>query len=404
MSGVPGASGRRGRVLAVTGTRAEYGLLTWVLRELAARPEVDLGLAVTGAHLSPEFGLTYREIEADGFRVDARVEMLLSSDSAVGIGKSLGLAVMGFAEALGRLRPHLLLLVGDRYETLAAAQAALIARVPVAHIAGGDVSEGAYDEAMRHAITKMAHLHFVTSAEAARRVRQLGEDPARIHLVGSPGIDFIKRSPLLGRGALEEALGFKLRPRNLLVTFHPTTLEGGAAAQLRELLTALDLLGPEVGVLLTKPNADVEGRALFPLIDAFVEGRPNCKAFVSMGHRNYLSAMAQVDVVVGNSSSGLYEAPSFGKPTVNLGDRQRGRLRATSVVDCVVEARAIAAAINAALVRDCQGVVNPYGEGDAAPKIARVVGELIGTASAVPGGDDGPDLTGLLKKRFKDLP
>jgi UDP-hydrolysing UDP-N-acetyl-D-glucosamine 2-epimerase len=387
----------RRRVLVVTGTRAEYGILYWVLRELGARPGLDLGVAVTGAHLSPDFGLTYREIEADGFRIDARVEMLLSSDSAVGVGKSLGLGVIGFAEALDRLRPDLLLLVGDRYEMLAAAQAALFAKIPVAHLAGGDTTEGAYDEAMRHAITKMAHLHFVTNADAARRVRQLGEDPAFIHLVGSPGIDFIKRASLLDRPALEAALGFRLRARNLLVTFHPATLERERATdQFGELLRGLDLLGGEVGVLLTKPNADVDGRVLSPMIDQYVARRPNCKAFVSMGHLNYLSAMAQVDVVVGNSSSGLYEAPSFGRPTVNVGDRQRGRLRAASVVDCPVDAEAIAEAVAAAFVQDCRGVSNPYGDGDASRKIADLI---------VASFDAGPDgLSALLKKRFQDLP
>jgi UDP-hydrolysing UDP-N-acetyl-D-glucosamine 2-epimerase len=381
------------RICVVTGTRAEYGLLYWVLEEIARAPALDLGILVTGAHLSPEFGLTYRDIEADGFRIDAKVEMLLSSDSAVGIAKSLALGVAGCAEAFDRMRPDLLLMCGDRYEVLAAAQAALIAKIPVAHIAGGDTTEGAYDEAIRHAVTKMSHLHFVTNAEAARRVRQLGEDPAHIYQVGSPGVDYIKRKPLLDRKQLEAAIGFSFRPRNLLVTFHPSTLDHASVTdQFRELLDGLDRLGPDVGVLLTKPNADVAGRSLFPLIDQYQASHPNVRAFVSMGHLNYLSAMAQVDAVVGNSSSGLYEAPSFKKPTVNVGDRQKGRLRAVSVIDCEVNADAIAAAIRTAFGKDCSEVRNPYGEGDASGKIVKVLSEL----------SDGA-LRGLIKKPFWDL-
>lgn len=381
------------RVCVVTGTRAEYGLLYWVLKEIAKTPGLELGIIVTGAHLSPEFGLTYREIEADGFRIDAKVEMLLSSDSAIGISKSLALGVAGCAEVIDRLRPDLLVLCGDRYEILAAAQAALIAKVPVAHIAGGDTTEGAYDEAIRHAVTKMSHLHFVTNRQAAQRVRQLGENPAHIYEVGSPGVDYLKRMPLLDRGQLEAALGFRFRARNVLVTFHPSTLDRARVTdQFHALLSALDLLGDDLGILLTKPNADVDGRTLFPMIDQYVAQHSNARAFVSMGHVNYLSAMAQVDAVVGNSSSGLYEAPSFRKPTVNVGDRQKGRLRAESVIDCEVTAEAIVAAVRAAFVKDCSQVSNPYGDGDASGKIAKV---LAGLTAA--------QLRDLIKKPFWDL-
>lgn len=376
------------KICVVTGSRAEYGLLSWLMREIAADPELDLQVVATGMHLSPEFGLTYRVIEEDGFSIDARVEMLLSSDTPVGIAKSVGLGVIGFADALERLRPDILVLLGDRYEILAAAQAALVARIPVAHIGGGDTTEGAFDEAIRHAITKMAHLHFVTNELSARRVRQLGENPAHVHNVGSPGLDQIRRLTLLTRQELEGALGFGFRERNLLITFHPVTLDREPAdAQFRELLTALDSLGDGVGLIFTKPNADTDGRVLIDMIEGYVAGRSNARAYTSLGQLRYLSAMAQVDAVVGNSSSGLYEAPSFGKPTVNIGDRQKGRLQAASVINCPASAPDIARAIGEALARDCAGTVNPYGDGDSSGRILRILKEV-------------GDPRALLKKHF----
>jgi UDP-hydrolysing UDP-N-acetyl-D-glucosamine 2-epimerase len=379
------------KICVVTGSRAEYGLLYWPMKEIQADPELQLQVVATGMHLSPEFGLTYRTIEADGFPIDAKVEMLLSSDTPVGVAKSMGLGVMGFADALDRLRPDMLLLLGDRYEIFAAAQAALVARVPVAHIAGGDVTEGAFDEAIRHSISKMAHLHFVTNEAAARRVRQLGENPGHIFNVGSPGIDAIKRLTLLDRGGLEQALDFRFRERNLLVTFHPVTLDAQSAeTQFRALLAALDGLGPEIGILFTKPNADTDGRAIAQLMEEYVAARPNARAYTSLGQLRYLSAMSQVDAVVGNSSSGLYEAPSFKKPTVNIGDRQKGRLQAASVINCEPEAEAIGKAILDALVLDCSGAVNPYGDGESSRRIREHLKQV-----AEPGG--------LLKKHFFDL-
>jgi UDP-N-acetylglucosamine 2-epimerase (non-hydrolysing)/GDP/UDP-N,N'-diacetylbacillosamine 2-epimerase (hydrolysing) len=376
------------KVCVVTGTRAEYGLLRGVMEGVRAHPGLALQLVVTGAHLSPEFGLTVREIEQDGFQVDERVEMLLSSDTAVGVTTSLGLGVIGFAGALDRLKPDLMLVLGDRYEIFAAVQAALVARVPVAHIAGGDTTEGAFDEAFRHGITKMAHLHFVTNAEAARRVRQLGEDPAQIHVVGSPGIDALLKAPLMSREALGASLGFDWKPTNLLITFHPATLDDRpAAAQLQALFDALDRLGPETGLLFTMPNADTEGRALRQQIEAYVAERPHARAYDSLGHLRYLSAMAVCDAVVGNSSSGLYEAPSFQKPTVNIGDRQKGRLKAISVIDCEPTADAIATALAQALRGAPEGVVNPYGDGHAAERIVGAIAQAT-------------DLKALLKKRF----
>lgn len=358
------------KIAIVTGSRAEYGLLYWLMKEIQGDPALQLQLIVTGMHLSPEFGSTFKVIEQDGFDIDARVEMLLSSDTPVAIAKSIGLGTIGFADALERLQPDILLVLGDRYEILAAVQAALVARIPVAHIAGGDTTEGAFDEAIRHSITKMAHLHFVTNADAARRVRQLGENPAAIFNVGSPGLDNLVRLKLLDRQTLENDLGFAFRDKNLLVTFHPVTLEAQSAeVQFAALLSALDRLGSDVGLVFTKPNADTDGRAIIRLLDDYVATRPHAKAFVSLGSLRYLSVMSQVDAVVGNSSSGLYEAPSFGKPTVNIGDRQKGRLQATSVINCAPLADEMEKAIIHALGMDCSGTVNPYGDGHSSVRI-----------------------------------
>ncbi len=382
----------RRKICAVSGSRADYGLVRPLLELLRDEPGFELQMVVTAMHLSPEFGLTYREIEGDGFAIDARVEMLLSSDTPVGTAKSIGLGTIGFGEAFEWLAPDLVLLTGDRFEMLAAAQAALVSRLPVAHVFGGDVTEGAFDEAIRHSITKMSHLHFVSNAESGRRVRQLGEDPARIFEVGSPGIDAIKQVPLLDRAALERDLEFALLPRNLLITFHPATLaDQPANRELAALLGALEHLGNDVGLIFTMPNADPSGRKLIDMILAFVADRPNARAYASLGQHAYLSALAVVDAVVGNSSSGLYEAPSFDTPTVNIGERQKGRLRATSVIDCRPQTEAIAAAIEEALARDVSGTVNPYGDGTAARKI---VERLTGVS----------DWTALLRKRFFDLP
>ncbi len=355
----------------VTGARSDYGLLCWVMRAIAADRELALTTYVTGMHLSPEFGATVQAIEADGFVIDERVEMLLSSDSPVGIAKSLGLGVIGFADALARKRPDWLLVLGDRFETLAAVEAAMIARIPVAHIAGGDLTEGVMDDAFRHAITKMAQVHFVTNSEAARRVAQLGEAPERIHVVGSPGLDGIHHIDRMSREQLAASLGIAWRRRNLLVTFHPVALaDVGPEAQFDELLQALTTLGDDVSFVFTHPNADTAGRALIPMLEAFVAAhRERACSVASLGQRRYLSALSMVDAMVGNSSSGLYEAPSFKIPTVNIGDRQRGRLRAASVLDCPAEREAIRATISRAFALDCTRVVNPYGDGQASPRI-----------------------------------
>lgn len=379
------------KICVVTGSRAEYGLLYCLLEEISADADLHLQVVAAGMHLSPEFGLTYKIIEADGFRIDGKVELVLSSDTPVGIAKSIGLGVIGFADALDRLRPDILVLCGDRYEILAAAQCALVARIPIAHIAGGDVTEGAVDEAIRHSITKMAHLHFVTNQASARRVQQLGEDPKHIFNVGSPGLDFIKRMKLLDRRELEEALDFRFQEKNLLITFHPATLEPqSAAVQFQELLTALDKLKQNMGVIFTRPNSDADSRGISYLMDGYAASHPYACVYTSLGQVQYLSAMSEVDAVVGNSSSGLYEAPSFGKPTVNIGDRQKGRLQATSVINCVPEAVAIEKSILRALALDCSSTINPYGDGNSSIRIKDYLKHIA-------------EPSALLKKRFYEL-
>lgn len=358
------------KICVVTGSRADYGLLYWVMKDIAADPGLQLQLVVTGMHLSPEFGRTDRVIEADGFKIDRKIETLLSSDTPVGVAKSVGLGVISMAEALAQLAPEWLLLLGDRFEILAAVQAALFLRIPVAHIAGGDTTEGAFDESIRHAISKMAHLHLVTNPQAAGRLRQMGENPANIHVVGSPGLDTIRRLLPMSRAELEQSLDFRLRSRNLLVTFHPVTLANQSSlSQLEELFAALDQQSADTGILFTLPNADTEGRSLIQAIQSYVQGKDHLRAYPSLGQRRYLSLMREVDAVLGNSSSGLYEAPSFKIPTINIGERQQGRLQAASVINCAAERTAIAAALSAAATLDCKNVTNPYGDGHSAERI-----------------------------------
>lgn len=376
-------------ICAVTGGRADWGLLSVPLARLRDHPAFDLKLVLTGQHLAPggEGGVAAIESE---FRVDGRLDMLLAADTPVAVTKSLGLAVVGFADILARLRPDLLLVLGDRYEILAAVQAALVARVPVAHLCGGDLTEGAMDEAIRHSISKMAHIHFVSNVDAGRRLRQLGEDPARVHCVGSPGLDLVRQVPVLERDALFAAIGFVPRRRNLLVTFHPATLDEDSVGHCAEMLAALDALGPDTGLIFTGVNADTGARAVSERIDAFVHDHDNAKSYVSLGGVNYLNALRQVDAVVGNSSSGLYEAPSFRVPTVNIGDRQGGRLRAASVVDCIPTRHDIGRALREALALDCSSVENPYGDGHATERIVAVLERLENPRA-------------LLKKRFFDM-
>ena len=362
------------RVLVATGTRADFNQVLPVIQAMVRSAILAPQVVATGMHLSSEFGLTYRMIEQEGIAIADKIEMLLGSDTPAAIAKSIGLGTIGFADCFERLQPDLLMIPGDRFEMLAAAQAALVRRLPIAHIAGGDVTEGAFDEAIRHSITKMSHLHFVSNATALRRVRQLGEDAKMVHLVGNPALDVIAKLQPLDRAALEDAIGLKLHTHNLLVTFHPVTLAAQPSAMpFSELLTALDGLGPDIGIIFTRPNADTFGRVLIGMIDAFVQGHPNAVAHTSLGQRLYFSALTHVSAVVGNSSSGILEAPSFKIPTVNVGDRQRGRERAGSVVDVLAEAKAIGEGISKALAMDCSKVVNPYGDGKASERIVTVL-------------------------------
>ncbi|MCB1099202.1 MAG: UDP-N-acetylglucosamine 2-epimerase (hydrolyzing) [Verrucomicrobiae bacterium] len=382
------------KVCVVTGTRAEYGLLRWVMEGVRDDSAMSLQVIVTGMHLSPEFGLTYREIEADGFKIDKKIEALTSSDTPVGIAKSIGLGIIGFADALSDLKPDLLVVLGDRFEILAAVSAALVACIPVAHLHGGETTEGAFDEAIRHSISKMSHLHFVAAEPYRQRVVQLGEHPDRVFLVGGLGVDAIQRMTLLTRESLEESLGYSLGSKNLLITFHPVTLElESPANQMEELLTVLAEL-EDTRLIFTLPNADTDGRALIRLVRDFVHQHPNACAHESLGQLRYLSCMKYVDGVVGNSSSGLIEAPSLRTATVNIGDRQRGRLQAESVISCNPNCKSIREAIRRLYSPEFKvrlnDLKNPYGDGGASERII----ETLRTVA----------LRSIVKKSFYDLP
>ena len=383
------------KICIVTGTRAEYGLLHDLMKGVQACPGLDLQVIATGTHMSPEFGLTHRDIEKDGIHIDKKVEMLLSSDTPTSITKSIGLGLIGFSDALEELQPDILLILGDRYELVSAAYAALIARIPIAHLHGGETTEGAFDEAIRHSITKLAYLHFTGAEDYSRRVVQLGEHPNRVFHVGGIGVDVIKHIKMLSKDELEDRIGFKFKNRNLLFTFHPVTLEEGTAEeQIAELLAALVDL-KDTGFIFTAPNADTDGRIISTKINAFVQDHTDCAIqFVSMGQVPYLSCLQYVDAVVGNSSSGLAEAPTFKIGTINIGDRQKGRLSSTSVIDCQSDRKSICIALEKLYSSEFKTALahakNPYGEGDACEKIIEVLRKF--------------DLPKNPKKSFYDLP
>jgi UDP-N-acetylglucosamine 2-epimerase (non-hydrolysing)/GDP/UDP-N,N'-diacetylbacillosamine 2-epimerase (hydrolysing) len=378
----------------VTGARAEYGLLQWVLHEIKEDPDLELQIIATGMHLSPEFGHTYQAIEEDGFEIDEKVEMLLSSDTSVGVAKSMGLGTVGIADAFDRLNPDIALIPCDRYEALAAAQAALVAQIPIAHVYGGETTVGAFDEAIRHSITKMALLHYVTAEPHRKRVIQLGEAPSRVKNFGAPQLDHLNRLDLLDRREFESSIEFELGDPTFLITYHPTTLEEAPVEEeVLELLEALDQF-PNARLIFTKSNADTGGQIINKMIEDYAEEKSErAQVYSSLGQRRYLSALHHVDVVVGNSSSGLIEAPAIPVPTVNIGDRQKGRLRARSVIDCHPEAENISNAIEKALSSEFQGtledVTSPYGDGRAAPRICQDLKEAS---------------IGSLAKSFYDLP
>jgi len=382
------------KICVVTGTRAEYGLLYWLMKEIQATSDLQLQVIATGMHLSPEFGYTLRDIEQDGFVVDDKIEILLSSDTDVSIAKSIGLGVIGFSGSFDVLKPDMILVLGDRFEIFAAATAAMVAKIPIVHLHGGEVTEGAYDEAFRHSITKMSFLHFTASEEYRRRVLQLGEDPDRVFNVGALCTDNIQKLNLLSKKDFEESINFELGCRNLLITYHPETLDDAASkVQFFNLLSALDELR-ETRLIFTKANADSDGRIINRMIDDYVKERcDKAVAYQSLGHVRYLSAMKYVDGVVGNSSSGLLEAPSFNIGTINIGDRQKGRVKSESVIDCSPTKESISAALRKLYSGDFQKrlerVESPHGNGGVAEDI---VSKLMGCS-----------LVGVQKKKFYDI-
>jgi UDP-hydrolysing UDP-N-acetyl-D-glucosamine 2-epimerase len=383
-------------VAVLTGTRAEYGLFQPLLQALAGQPGFATSLIVTGAHLAARFGMTVAEIERDGHRIAARVPLPLDDDSELGVSRAMAAALAGVAAALDAERPDLLVLLGDRYETLAGACAALLTRVPVAHLHGGELSQGATDDAMRHAISKMAWLHFPATAGAAQRIVQLGEDPARVFTVGALGVDNALHRPKLTRSELEAELGPLFGPTTALVTFHPVTLEEGSGApQIAELLTALEGIA-DLWTVFTMPNADAGNRVVAAAIGRYCEAHADrAHAFASLGARRYLSLLAGADLCLGNSSSGVIEAPALGTPSVDIGERQAGRDRAAGVLHCEPQAAAIAAAVRRALSPEVRRIaetcVNPYGDGHAAERIVAVLRDRL-------------PIPGALMKRFRDLP
>ena len=350
-------------ICVVTGTRAEYGLLRPVMQKIASDKDLELRVVATGMHLCPEFGLTYKEIERDGIIIDEKIEMQLSSDTNVGMTKSTGLAMISFAEYFERKRPDMLIVLGDRFEIFACTASAAMTQIPIAHLYGGDTTEGAIDEFFRHSITKMSYLHFTSTEEYKKRVEQLGEHPNRVFNVGSIGVENILNVELLSKSELEQSIGFVLDRDYALVTYHPPTLEKASAeTQFGNVLSALDIFGG-MKFIFTKSNSDAEGRVINEMIDHYVSRNGNCTAFASLGLQRYLSAMKHSKMMIGNSSSGLYEAPSFGIPTVNIDDRQKGRLQASSVINCEPLEAQIANAVQEGLKLDCSDTLNPYWHG-----------------------------------------
>lgn len=369
------------KVAVFTGTRAEYGLLYWLIKDIQEDRRLKLQLLVSGMHLSPEFGETYKQIEEDGFEIDEKIEILLSSNSAVGTAKSIGLGVLGFTDALARLEPDALIILGDRFEALAAAQTAMILKVPVIHLHGGEITEGAYDDAIRHAITKLSYLHGTSTEEYRNRVIQLGECPERVKNIGAIGLDHLMRGSFMNVDELGDSLQFKLVQPYFVVTYHPVTLGDEDPEQsFQALLDALDEY-PDHQVILTYPNADDGGRRIIPMLESYAASQPNrVLAIPSLGQVRYLSAIKNAAAVVGNSSSGIIEVPSFDVPTVNIGVRQKGRLAAKSVIDAIPNLASISSALKKAVARqyklDNEIIVNPYGQGCASKQVIKMIKEM----------------------------
>ena len=381
---------KKRKICVITGTRAEYGLLKRLIKAIEDSKEFHLQLIATGMHLSKQFGYTYKEIESDGFTIDKKIDIKLDSDTPAGISKSTSLGIVGFSKSLEELQPDLILILGDRFEILSASIASMFLRIPIAHLHGGELTEGATDEAIRHSITKLSHIHFVASEEYKNRVIQLGEEPKNVFLVGGLGVDAIKSAKLLNRTELEDSLNLKFRKKNILVTFHPVTLEDSTSGyQMKELLKALSQLN-DTTIIFTMPNADVDGKILFSLIEDFTKKHSNAYAFTSLGQLKYFSSIAQADCVIGNSSSGLLEVPTFRKATINIGDRQRGRMKAASVIDCDPNLKSISGALKQIykpeFFKKLQSTKNPYGDGLAVEKIISVLQNI--------------SFNNLLKKKF----
>lgn len=359
----------------LTATRAEYGLLKPIIKKLVDVPMFDVRIVATGAHLSPEFGLTYKEIEADGFIIDNKIEILLSSDSPVGISKSMGLTLVSFADYFNKLKPDMLIVLGDRYESLAVSMAAMNQRIPIAHLYGGESTEGAIDESIRHAITKLSYLHFTSTEEYRAQVVQMGEDPARVFCVGAIGIENISNETLMSQLELEESISFKLDKPYAVITFHPVTLDDNNEEEQMKALLSACRVQKNLKFIFTKANADANGRIINQLIDGYVGNNDNAIAFASLGLVRYLSALKYCSFVMGNSSSGLIEAPSFGIPTINIGARQQGRLQAASVINCQPLFDDIVCAMRLAQSDEfkikARKVMNPYGGGKTSNKIQK---------------------------------
>ena len=381
------------KVCVVTGSRAEYGLLYWLMKEIEADKELELQIIATGMHLSSEFGFTYKEIEKD-FKINKKIEMLLSSDNHIGISKSMGLAQISFAETYEELKPHIVVVLGDRYEIFSAASAAMIAKIPIAHLHGGETSEGAFDESIRHSITKMSHIHFAATEEYKNRVIQLGEHPRTVFNVGAMGVENIKRLQLLNKEEFEKSIDFKLNKKNILVTFHPVTLETGTSKkQFQEILNGIDEL-KDTNIIFTKANSDTDGRVINQMIDLYVtKNFHKSIGFSSLGQLRYLSALKYVDAVIGNSSSGLIETPSFNIGAINIGDRQKGRIKAVNVIDCLPNKASIKNAFERLYSKEFQSAIkncdNPFGDGHSSKIMVKAL--------------KNQKLGNILKKSFYDL-
>ena len=369
------------KIAVVTATRAEYGILKNVIEQIYRAEELELCLMVTGTHLIPEYGMTVEEIEQDGYPITEKIDILLSSNTPVSVSKTMGLAMISFAEAFDRQKPDLLIVLGDRYELLSVCSAAMNARIPIAHISGGETTQGAIDESVRHCITKMSYLHFPGCEEYRKRIIQLGEAPERVYNFGDVGVEAICTMPKMTKQELEESIGFSLGKPYLCVTFHPTTLENDKTEeQMGELLRALEAY-PDMLFVFTKANADANGKIINAMIDEYVGLHTNCVAFASLGSKRYLNLLQYSNGVLGNSSSGIVEAPAFGVPTINIGNRQKGRLQADSILNCEAKENQIIEMIAKSQSKEfaelARKVENPYGNGDTSKEIVRVITEYL---------------------------